>query len=209
MLANEQNNKYSINLLQAELLPEKVLLTLTRVVTLWCLVLVFMIAWFLGLSYTQSQHKNEIKALQQHNTEYSSKLQELTNQLAKRKANATLTDELSLVKLLIDNKKSLHKSLIDSNQTYVAGFASAMAELAELHSRDIRLQSIHMSNEIMTFSGLALTPEAVPAWLAGFENSLLLSGKSFEYFKLSESEGDLNHLTEFTVSSKVMQKELP
>jgi hypothetical protein len=40
----------------------------------------------------------------------------------------------------------------------------------------------------------------VPAWLAGFENSLLLSGKSFSHFKLSENE---QHMTEFTVSSKV------
>jgi len=81
-----------------------------------------------------------------------------------------------------------------------------MNELAQLHHQDIRLQTININNDNMTFSGLALTPEAVPAWLAGFENSLLLSGKSFSHFKLSENE---QNITEFMVSSKAQEVSLP
>ena len=77
-----------------------------------------------------------------------------------------------------------------------------MSELSQMHRKDIRLQSIQINNNDMTFSGLALSPEAVPAWLAGFKNSLLLSGKSFGHFKLTENK---DNVTEFVVSSKMQE----
>ncbi|MBL4900179.1 MAG: hypothetical protein JKX76_11165 [Colwellia sp.] len=126
-------------------------------------------------------------------------LASLTTQLTSRKVDSKLADKLATIKLLMSNKQALHGKLTNPNKTYVAGFATAMSELAQLHHQDIRLQTININNDNMTFSGLALTPEAVPAWLAGFENSLLLSGESFSHFKLSENE---QHITEFMVSSK-------
>jgi len=98
------------------------------------------------------------------------------------------------------NKKALYKELTDPSRTFVTGFAAAMTELASLHHKDISLQTVNINTQDMTFSGLARVPEAVPAWLAGFENSTLLSGKSFIHFKLSENE---DKITEFVVSSKV------
>jgi hypothetical protein len=50
----------------------------------------------------------------------------------------------------------------------------------------------------MTFTGLARNPQAVPAWLAGFQKSRLLSGKAFVQFKLNKNE---QNVTEFVVSS--------
>lgn len=63
----------------------------------------------------------------------------------------------------------MHEKLTNGNNTYVAGFAGAMNDLAQLHHQDIRLEVININNDDMTFSGIALSPEAVPAWLAGFE----------------------------------------
>ena len=52
----------------------------------------------------------------------------------------------------------------------------------------------------MSFTGQARTPQAVPAWLAGFQQSRLLSGKAFVQFKLAKNE---QNITEFVVSSEV------
>lgn len=199
---NGDVNKYSINLLQPELFPKKALLTLSRVVMVWCLVLFVMIGWAVVTHFTQESLKTKLTVLQQENSQQTKQLETLTAQLVARKVDSQLTDRLATIKLLMNNKQALHEKLTNPSITYVAGFAAAMDELAQLHHQDIRLETININNDNMTFSGLALTPEAVPAWLAGFENSLLLSGKSFSHFKLSENE---QHMTEFMVSSKVKE----
>jgi len=196
---NANTEKLSINLLQSELLPEKVLLTLPRVVSAWTLVLFIMVAWAIQTNYTQHSLKEKLAVVKQENNKLTNQLSSLTKQLAARKIDSKLADKLATIKILMSNKQALHAKLTNPNKTYVAGFAAAMNDLAKLHHQDIRLEAININNDNMTFSGLALTPEAVPAWLAGFENSLLLSGKSFSHFKLSENE---QNITEFMVSSK-------
>ena len=192
-------DKLTINLLQPELMPEKVLLTLPRVVSVWCLVLFIMVGWAVQTNYTQHSLKEKLSVLKQENSKYNNQLSTLTTQLAARKVDSKLADKLTTIKLLMSNKQALHAKLTNPNKTYVAGFAAAMDDLAQLHHQDIRLEAININNDNMTFTGLALTPEAVPAWLAGFENSVLLSGKSFSRFKLSEND---QNITEFMVSSK-------
>lgn len=193
-------NKYSINLLQPELLPEQVLITLPRVILLWVAAFTLMLAWGIVTDFQYQSLQEKRNILQKEKVKQDGLLASLTTQLTTRKVDRQLVDKLATVKLLMSNKQALHERLTNPNKTYTSGFAIAMNELAQLHHKDIRLQTININNDNMTFSGLALTPEAVPAWLAGFENSLLLSGKLFSHFKLSENE---QHLTEFTVSSKV------
>lgn len=192
--------KLRVNLLQPELLPEKVLLTLSRVVGVWCIVLFVMVAWAAQTHYMQSTLKKNQMQLKQTNAQYTDQLNALTAKLTARKVDVLLAEKLKNLKFLMSSRQALHGELTNSNKTYVLGFSSAMDDLAKLHHQDIRLESIDINNDNMTFSGLAYTPEAVPAWLAGFENSVLLSGKSFSHFKLSENE---QGITEFTVSSKM------
>jgi Tfp pilus assembly protein PilN len=197
---NSTDNKYSINLLQPELLPEQVLITLPRVVLLWITVFILMLGWAIVTDVQQQTLQEKHSVLQKEKVKQDDLLTSLTTQITSRKVDRQLVDKLATIKLLMRNKQALHERLTNINKTYTSGFAIAMNELAELHHQDIRLQTININNDNMTFSGVALTPEAVPAWLAGFENSLLLSGKSFSHFKLSENE---QHMTKFTVSSKV------
>jgi len=193
-------NKYSINLLQPELLPEQVLITLPRVILLWVAAFTLMLAWGIVTDFQQQTLQEKHNVLKKDKVKQDKLLASLTTQLTSRKIDSQLADKLATIKLLMRNKQAIHEKLTNPNKTYTSGFAIAMNELAQLHHQDIRLQTININNDNMTFSGLAMTPEAVPAWLAGFENSLLLSGKSFSHFKLSENE---QHITEFTVSSKV------
>ena len=192
--------KTSINLLKKELFPEKKLLTLPRMVGLWVIVLMVMSAWA-GLN--DYQYKNIVKQHQRLKTEkkhQSALVAKLEKQLASRKADTVLTDKLQTIKLLLQHKHALHSKLTDTKLTFVSGFAMAMDELSALHHKDIRLQGINIRNDDMYFTGLARTPEAVPAWLDGFVQSILLSGKSFVGFKLSKND---DNITEFVVSSKV------
>jgi len=203
---NSATHKYRINLLQPELLPEQVLLTLPRVALLWVTAFMLMLGWGVATSFQHQSIQQKLNVLQKEKVKQDKLLANLTTELTSRKIDSQLVEKLTTLKLLINNKQALHEKLTNPNKTYVAGFAIAMNELAQLHHQDIRLQTININNDNMTFSGLALTPEAVPAWLAGFENSLLLSGKSFSHFKLSENE---QNITEFMVSSKAQEVSLP
>ena len=191
--------KHRINLLQKELFPDKKLLTLSRVFLLWCLVLVFMVSWAVITDYQHQKIRKQHHALKKEKQRNSALVDKLEKQLANRKVDAVLSDKLETIKLLLQQKHALHTKLTDTNLTFVSGFAIAMDELSGMHHKDIYLQSVNIKNDDMQFSGLAKTPEAVPAWLDGFQQSTLLSGKSFVGFKLAKND---DNVTEFMVSSK-------
>jgi hypothetical protein len=192
--------KNSINLLQAELFPEKPLLTLKRVVGAWVGLLSLMLIWSINteLNYNQSAliYDDLLKEKQQKQN-LATKLEvELQN----RQVSPTLKRDLATIKLVMQHKDALLHKLTDPNETFAGGFVMAMNDLSAMHHKDIRLQTISIDTKNMSFTGQARTPQAVPAWLAGFKQSRLLSGKAFVQFKLAKNE---QNITEFVVSSEV------
>ncbi len=192
------SSKITINLLQAELLPKKQLLTLERVLISWGAMLVIMLAVVFIINYQLQQQTVAQITLKKRAVEQELLQSQLQEQVGKNKAGAAFIDKLALLKLLIANKQALHYKLTNNDSTYVIGFAKAMSDLSAMHSRDISLQRMHISHDEMMFSGMAKSPEAVPAWLAQFESSPVLAGKVFSYFKLSENESSF---TDFVVST--------
>jgi Tfp pilus assembly protein PilN len=194
--------KLSINLLQAELIPEQPLWTLKRVASLWAVTFILMFVWMIYSEYQLSQLTNDFNAVNQQQQNNETLLADLELQVRQNKADPLLQEKLATAKLLLVNKKALHKQLTDSSTTYAVGFSVAMTELSELHHRDVSLQKVTMNSENMTFSGIARKPEAVPAWLAAFDKATFLSGQSFKHFSLSEKENENEDVvTQFTVSS--------
>ena len=190
--------KHSINLLQAELFPEQPLLTLSRVALAWLALLVIMVVWAVvtEINYSQSAARYDgLLKEQQQKTKLANKL---AAQVQNRQVSPALTQSLNTIKLVMQHKDALLTKLTDSNETFAGGFVMAMNDLSAMHHKDIRLQSISINANDMSFTGLARNPQAVPAWLAGFKQSRLLSGKAFVHFKLSQNE---QNITEFSVSS--------
>lgn len=190
--------KLSINLLQADLIAKQPLWTLKRVVGLWLVtLLVACIVWWMSdVQHQQSSTQfNELRVQQLALNERQTALEE---QIKNSRLDVKLEQQLSSLTLLLNNKKSLFKQLTDSASTQSSGFSMAMTELAQLHHKDISLQQINIHQANMSFSGVARKPEAVPLWLAAFEQSTFLSGKSFNHLYLGENE---NKVMTFVVSS--------
>jgi Tfp pilus assembly protein PilN len=192
--------KNSINLLQAELLPKQAAVTLPRVVALWSVVFLFMLSWTFLNQYQVSTLSTKHSALSQEKAKQTKLLAQLQDKIKANRASSKVIEELAMLKSFLKNKNVLLGELTDPTHTSVAGFASSMTELSMMHHNDISLQHVNITYQDLTFSGVARTPEAVPAWLAKFETSKFLSGKSFINFSLNENE---EKLTEFLVSSKV------
>jgi len=194
-------HKYTINLLQTELWPKQPLLTLKRVVLSWLLVIAVML---LGVFFTQYQvHKvmDQVSALNKIKIRQDKVLADLNSQLKKNKTDATLMNKLGTLKFVMANKKALYEQLTNRNTTYVAGFAKAMTDLSNMHSKDISLQRVLIDNTRLLLSGMARTPEAVPAWLALFDSSSVLSGRVFSQFSITANESGL---IDFEVSTENM-----
>jgi Tfp pilus assembly protein PilN len=190
--------KNNINLLQAELFPEKPLLTLPRVVGVWLGLLSLMLIWVVVTELNYNQSAATYNVLLKEQQQKQKLVKQLESQLKNRQVSPTLQRDLDTMKLVMQHKDALLNKLTDSNETFAGGFVMAMNDLSAMHHKDIRLQTISIDAQNMSFSGLARTPQAVPAWLAGFKQSRLLSGKAFIQFKLSKNE---QNITEFVVSS--------
>jgi len=194
--------KHSINLLQAELFPEAPLLSFTRVVAIWLGLLSLMVIWSVATEINYRQSAKTYDALIQDKQQKTKLAQSLELQLQNRNVSPALTEKLNTIKLVMRHKGALLHKLTDSNETFAGGFVMAMNDLSAMHHKDIRLQTISINSADMSFTGLARNPQAVPAWLAGFKKSRLLSGKSFVQFKLAKNE---DNITEFVVSSALKE----
>ncbi|WP_286262995.1 PilN domain-containing protein [Thalassotalea atypica] len=195
--------KYSINLLQGELLPEHPLLTLPRVLSIW--VMVFIVMVFIALSFQGTERSLDLEAtkLTTEKQQQEQKLTTLKAQLASHKPSTELIAKEQTLKSIIANKKTIHNYLTNTDDSYIDGFANAMSDLALLHHKNISLTDIRINEHFIRFGGIARSPEAVPTWLTNFERSKVLSGRLFNHFQLNENE---NKYIEFTVSS-FLQKE--
>ncbi len=191
-------NKFTINLLQADLLPKKVWLTLKRVVLAWSLTFTLLLLVILITQYQINLNANQLQRLQITKLNQTALLSDLEVKLSQNKPNPLLISKLNTLKLLMDNKQKLHQELTNNKSTYVVGFARAMTDLASMHSREISLNKVVISQDNMAFFGLAKSPDSVPAWLAKFEYSSVLAGKNFSHFSLKENE---NKLVDFVVST--------
>jgi len=194
--------KNNINLLQAELFPEQPLLTLTRVAGVWLGLLSLMLIWGIVTELNYNKSAAIYDGLLKEQQQKQKLAKELELQLQNRQVSPTLKRDLATIKLVMQHKDALLHKLTDSNETFAGGFVMAMNDLSAMHHQDIRLQTISIDAQNMTFTGQARTPQAVPAWLAGFKKSRLLSGKAFVQFKLAKNE---QNITEFVVSSEVAE----
>lgn len=191
-------SKYTVNLLQPELIAKPAFLTLGKMVGLWLLLALSMIAWYLLSNSQLSSYSDRVARLSFDNEAKKTQLSELEQAIKERKLDPRLQEEVATLNLVLDNKQALRAHLTDSSQLSVAGFAEAMTELSDNHHRDVSLTRVLIQGQQMLFSGLAKNPNAVPVWLAGFEHSALLSGQRFSQMSLVENE---QGYIDFSVSS--------
>jgi Tfp pilus assembly protein PilN len=194
------STKHSINLLQAELYSKQALLTLSKVAIVWLVLLIIMISWALMTRLSFDQSASEHQALLQLKDQKQTLSDQLQKQLANKGVTPALLKTLDAKIAVLHRKKALFAKLTDSNQTFSGGFVMAMNDLSNMHNEGITIQTISIKGQGMEFTGVAKSPQDVPAWLNGFEKSSLLSGRGFANFELAQNE---QGTTSFVVSSLV------
>jgi Tfp pilus assembly protein PilN len=186
--------------LQAELYPQKVLLNLNSVAFTWLGLLFIMMFWAFMTQLSFNQLANEHQTLVQIKNQKQAMSTQLQQQLVNKAISPELLKTVEAKKLLLYRKKALLSKLTDSSQTFSEGFVMAMNDLSSMHNEGITIQTISIKGQGMEFTGLAKSPQDVPAWLNGFEQSRLLSGQGFANFELAQNE---QGITSFVVSSLV------
>lgn len=193
-------SKYTLNLLQDDLLPKKPRWSFDKTVQLWGVSALLMLVWFV---WSDNKH-NELSELANQLSEQEAQLEDQKNSLEKalanHKADAKLVDKLKNAELVLKHKNTLNQLLTSSSSTHAKGFSQAMTELSERHHRDISIQQVKLADDSIYLAGVARAPDSVPTWLTAFEHTTFLSGHHFGHFALRENE---QGITEFTVSSQV------
>ena len=133
--------KHSINLLQAELFPEKALLSLPRMLIIWLSVLVLMVTWALVVEFNYNESAKNHAVLSQEKQQQSQLAKQLESQLQNRQVSPDLAQSLSTMKLVMRHKDALLHKLTDSNETFAGGFVMVMNDLSVMHHKDIRLKN--------------------------------------------------------------------
>jgi Tfp pilus assembly protein PilN len=159
-----------------------------------------MISWALMTRLSFDQSASEHQALLQLKDQKQTLSDQLQKQLANKGVTPALLKTLDAKTAVLYRKKALFAKLTDSNQTFSGGFVMAMNDLSNMHNEGITIQTISIKGQGMEFTGVAKSPQDVPAWLNGFEKSSLLSGRGFANFELAQNE---QGTTSFVVSSLV------
>ena len=194
--------KYSINLLQADLIPPKIFWTLSRVASLFIIVLAIMLLEVAYIRVELNDLEPKFKTLSATSKSNKTTIKTLQAQINKDRKDSKLLTKLNTLKLLNNNKQHILDQLADPTKNYHSNFSDVMTMLAGFHSEKISLRGVQIDSGRIILSGVALSPDAVPSWLSGFDSSTFLSGKRFTNFTLSENE---QQLTQFVVSSSIIQ----
>lgn len=198
--------KHKINLLQAELYPKKVLLTLNKVVGLWVIMCIVMLSWVLITQLTFNQTVSEHRSLTQLKNQKQTFSEQLQKQLAEKQASPMLLRELESKKQLLARKSALLAKLTGSKQVFSSGFVTTLNDLSTRHNQNITLKTISINDTGIAFTGLAKSPKDVPTWLNGFGKSSLLSGEEFMTFELVQNaQGITNFVVSSTAAEAVSQ----
>lgn len=195
--------KFEINLLQKELFPKKPLLTLKRVAIGWGVAFGVMMFLILSSQFQAERLNKQVAALNVIKKKNEKEVAALEVKLANHKADTKLVAKLETLKMLVSSKRSLHAHLTNKSDSFIGGFADAMQELSEYHSKEISLQHVVINEQDVLLAGKARKADSVPAWLAKFEESKVLSGKSFSHFNLVEND---DKLIDFVVSSETAKE---
>lgn len=198
--AINDNAKHSVNLFNKSLLPKKPLISLTRVIISWLVVLILMLAWAAYLTQQLNSFTVEQNKLTNKRNELTQLTSALEDKIKKHNIDPALEEKLSTLKLLMNNKQGLYARLTNAKDLNSTGFSQAMSELAKYHHKGISLQEVRILPDGITLSGIAKNPDVVPLWLNGFENSSVFSGQKFSQFSLSENE---NKHTHFILSAEI------
>ncbi|WP_261873329.1 hypothetical protein [Vibrio rarus] len=192
-------SSFSINLYPEHLRPQKELLTLNKVVSVWVLTLIVIA----GLTYLQTQQTKQIKlqlvSVKSQADELDRARTSLQQQLATHTPTQAKLNAAKRIEQDIESKRSSLDAVGKFDDSQKVGYSGIMGALSAQARNDISLQHIVITSSHLDLSGIASNPAAVPSWVKQFKKELPLVGRTFDSLHIGR---DKKNVVTFELKAK-------
>ncbi|MCT8988004.1 PilN domain-containing protein [Shewanella phaeophyticola] len=201
--------KTSINLYSVDLLPQKQRLTLSRLIQVLVLLVMVSICFYAFGLWQQS----ELQTLQQQannkKAQLSAEKKQLEDQIAARKPNTALADQVELEEQRLALKRRLKDELSQRKNLISQGYSPLLTDLAAVADANVWLSHISIEQQDnapqrIQFEGFGRTPQSIPLWIDKLKNTVTLKGYAFS--AMTMNRGDTQPLM-FKLTSKPSEME--
>lgn len=201
--------KHSINLFQADLVPEQPWLTVQRIL-LAMLVVVLVLAAVRGVSEWQlSAARSELSQLQQQRSSAQQQISELGTQAAARRPDPRLEREIVRLEATVQTRQALLAELQRRGQLSRLDYAQLLTDLARLQRDGLWLTRIQQQQQQVTLHGKATDAGLLPEWMQSFQLAPSLADRRFTMVELKRDDADILNFVLQSSSAASQQVVIP
>ncbi|MCH8492842.1 MAG: PilN domain-containing protein [Idiomarina sp.] len=194
--------KHSINLFQADLIPEQPWLTLPRILFVILLLIVALVAAKGVMSWQVSGLQSELATATAQRANAQQQITQLGGQLAAIRPDARLQAEVLRLEAEVLTRQRLLAELQRRGQLDQHDYASLLSDLARLHRDGLWLTRIQQRQGSVILHGKAVDASLLPLWMQQFKTAATLSASRFNMVELKRDDQDiLNFILQGTPAS--------
>lgn len=201
--------KHSINLFQADLVPEQPWLTVQRILIALLVVVVVLVA-MRGISEWQlSGARSELNQLQQQRVSAQQQVSELGSQVAARRPDPRLERDIVRLEATVQTRQALLAELQRRGQLSRLDYAQLLTDLARLQRDGLWLTRIQQQQQQVTLHGKAVEAGLLPEWMQSFQLTPSLADRRFTMVELKRDEADMLNFVLQSSSAASQQVVIP
>lgn len=183
--------KTRVNLYTQAFKPKKEKLNLTHACAIFGAVLVIMFGFIVSAYYDEQQLISELDKQHLLLEQLESENDELNAQLSQHIENPVFRQQLTSINKKLQYQQDILSVLTGLAAVQNSSFSVLMDDLARLRDDDLRLQAIQLSADTMTLKGIAREHEAIPRWVAQFEQGSSLKNREFTSLNIGRNDDDI------------------
>ncbi|MGI2260234.1 fimbrial assembly protein [Shewanella sp. GXUN23E] len=195
--------KTRINLLTADLLPPKLLISFERVVQLSLLIILLGGLGNLWYFWQNSELQQQLTAHQHSRDQLQDQKKQLEQRIAEHKPDPRLVDQVNGVDERLLLKQQLLAELDRRSDITSQGFSGLLTDLASVQAPKLWLTRIQAANQRFSFEGYSVQAQTVPFWIEQLKTTHALRGYAFSAMNMERGEGQP---IGFVLSSKPQAK---
>ncbi|MGB0892853.1 MAG: PilN domain-containing protein [Parashewanella sp.] len=200
--------KNRINLYSESLLPQKLRLSFTRLLTLCVLLGLVLAASAAYLNHQLEQLNQSVAVAEQLKIANQSQVDLFEQELGALMPSPKLVEQVELRQKQLKVKDQLISKLSDRNDIRSKSYLGLLTDLAKSTNGDIWLTQFSENEDKLLLKGRTRNPAAVPHWIDNLRHTQSFSGRSFGAIRLSRVK-DNTALLEFALSTDALQLEEP
>ncbi|WP_341502853.1 PilN domain-containing protein [Gallaecimonas sp. GXIMD4217] len=184
--------KHDINLMTADLLPPPQRLSARTVLGSWLLAALLLVAGLGWAQWQQQQLEQRKAALAAREADINDQIARINRELDKQRIPPALADQKTRLEADVARGRLLLGELDKLQLGDGTRFSPVLEALARAHRPGVWLTGLHLEGRQLALRGAAYQPDAIPAWVQGFESQPVLAPRRFGALTL-ERQGDQVH----------------